>query len=123
MKKAVFIIFFTLEHTLRQNRSILKLDKNKKSQSIAINTIIFAAIALAVLVVTFLIFTGQFSSTSKTLQSCELKNGKCAESNKKDPSMPPSCDNLRDNLKDYKISIYISDPACGDSKLCCIKIG
>lgn len=96
--------------------------KHKKSQSIAINTIIVAAIALAVLVVVFLIFTGQFSSTSKNLQSCELKNGKCAKDISKD-NAKISCGNNKEEFKDYKIPIYISDPACGESKLCCLKIG
>lgn len=46
----------------------------KKSQSISINTIIIAAIALAVLVVLFVIFTGRFKIFSedveKTTVSC-----------------------------------------------------
>lgn len=98
------------------------MNKTKKSQSIAINTIVLAAIALGVLVVVFLIFTGQFSTTSKNLQSCELKNGKCAKDISKDTSKL-SCDNNNEQYKDYKIPIYISDPLCGESKLCCIKIG
>ena len=101
---------------MKKAQTILKL--HNKSQSIAINTIIAAAIALAVLVVIFLIFTGQFSSTSKTLQSCELKNGKCAEKlSYKDKDGKPTCGG------ENPIPIYINDPACGDSKLCCIKIG
>lgn len=47
----------------------------KKSQSISINTIIIAAIALAVLVVLFVIFTGRFKIFSedvdKTTVSCQ----------------------------------------------------
>ena len=38
---------------------------NKKSQSISINTIIIAAIALAVLVVLFIVFTGRFKIFSE----------------------------------------------------------
>ena len=98
------------------------MDKDKKSQSIALNTIIIAAIALAVLVVTFIIFTGQSSSTVKNLQSCELKNGKCAKEISQD-GKGDSCQNNKDGFKDYKIPIYISDSACGDSKLCCLKLG
>ena len=96
--------------------------KQKKSQSIAINTIIIAAIALAVLVVTFIIFIGQSSSTAKTLQSCELKGGECAKYISED-NAKISCGNNKEEFKDYKIPIYISDPACGESKLCCLKIG
>ena len=47
---------------------------NNKSQSISINTIIVAAIALAVLVVLFFIFTGRIGSFSQGLgetASCE----------------------------------------------------
>lgn len=97
----------------------LRLNKNKKSQGLPINTIIIAAIALAVLVVTFIIFTGQSSSTAKTLQSCELKGGKCAEklSINSDKSKP-TCDD-----KEYNVPIIINDPECGKSKLCCLKIG
>jgi len=41
----------------------------KKSQSISINTIIVAAIALAVLVVLFIIFTGRFKIFSEGVSS------------------------------------------------------
>lgn len=79
---------------------------------------VIAAIALAVLVVTFIIFTKQSSTTTQNLQSCELKNGRCAKDlpvNK--DAKKPSC-----NDKEYNIPIIINDPACGESKLCCLKI-
>ena len=41
----------------------------KKSQSISINTIIIAAIALAVLVVLFIVFTGRFKIFSEGVSS------------------------------------------------------
>lgn len=51
---------------------------SKKAQSISINTIIIAAIALAVLVVLFVVFTGRFkifsegvSETSSCANSCK----------------------------------------------------
>ena len=51
---------------------------HKKSQSISINTIIIAAIALAVLIVLFVIFTGRFKifsegvgETSSCANSCK----------------------------------------------------
>lgn len=92
--------------------------KNKKSQSISINTIVIAAIALAVLLITIIIFTNQSSGTIRTLQSCELKGGKCAEPlGYKDQNNMPTCGG------EYNIPLIISDPACGDSKLCCLKIG
>ena len=96
--------------------------KSKKSEGLSINMIVIAAIALGVLVVTFIIFTGQTSSTAKTLQSCELKNGKCAKDVSND-GKGTSCQNNKENSKEYNIPIYINDPACGESKLCCLKIG
>jgi len=44
----------------------------KKSQSISINTIIIAAIALAVLVVLFVIFTGRFKIFSEGVKESSL---------------------------------------------------
>ena len=44
----------------------------KKSQSISINTIIIAAIALAVLVVLFLVFTGRFRIFSEGVKESSL---------------------------------------------------
>lgn len=93
-------------------------NKHKKSQGISINTIVIAAIALAVLVVTFYIFTGQSSAAAKNLQSCELKNGKCAEKlNNQDKDKKFQC------TSEYPVPIIVSDPTCGESKLCCLKIG
>lgn len=45
---------------------------SNKGQSISINTIIIAAIALAVLVVLFLIFTGRFKIFSEGVSSSSL---------------------------------------------------
>ena len=64
---------------------------SKKSQSISINTIIVAAIALAVLVVLFLIFTGRFkifsegvSSTASCENTCKALGKSKGESQNKD---------------------------------------
>ena len=83
--------------------------------------IIIAAIALLVLVVTIIILTRQTSTATKNLESCELKGGKCAKDITQN-SNKPSCDNIKDNFKEYKIPIVVNDPSCGDSKLCCLKI-
>ena len=50
---------------------------NKKSQSLSINTIIIAAIGLAVLVVLFLVFTGRFKIFSEGIEKTGLS---CSES-------------------------------------------
>lgn len=87
---------------------------SKKSQSISINTIIIAAIALVVLITAIVIFTRQAYTSTKTLQSCQLKGGKCANGN----SCPPS-----QTDKEYNIPVIVDDPSCGQSKLCCLKLG
>jgi len=50
---------------------------NNKGQSISINTIIVAAIALAVLVVLFAIFTGRIGGFSKGVQETDTCSQKC----------------------------------------------
>ena len=50
---------------------------NKKGQSISINTIVVAAIALIVLVLMVLIFTGNITSWRTAVESCESKGGMC----------------------------------------------
>lgn len=54
---------------------------NKKGQSISINTIIVAAIALAVLVVLFAIFTGRLGGFTKGVQETDTCAQKCASLN------------------------------------------
>ena len=49
----------------------------KKSQSLSINTIIVAALALVVLVVLIMVFTGKIRIFSSTLESCAAKQGEC----------------------------------------------
>lgn len=50
---------------------------SKKSQSISINTIIIAAIALAVLVVLFIVFTGRFKIFSEGVSSTASCENAC----------------------------------------------
>ncbi len=50
----------------------------KKGQSISINTIIVAAIALAVLVVLFAIFTGRIGGFTKGVQDTDTCSQKCS---------------------------------------------
>ena len=51
----------------------------KKAQSISINTIIVAAIALAVLVVLFMIFTGRFKIFSEGVKEASLNCDKACK--------------------------------------------
>ena len=59
--------------------------KNKKAD-ISMNTIIAAAIAMVVLIVIVMIFSGRISVFSSTLQSCESQKGICS-----DRTSVPSC--------------------------------
>lgn len=51
----------------------------RKAQGMPLNVIIIAALALLVLVVLTIVFLGKMGSTSKTINSCTDKGGKCAE--------------------------------------------
>lgn len=53
--------------------------RNKKSQNIAINVIIWAALALIVLVVLIAMFSGIMGKSAKNLESCWLRGGQCKE--------------------------------------------
>lgn len=50
---------------------------NKKGQGISINVIIIAAIALLVLVILSIIFTGRMGIFSHQVNSCSAKGGQC----------------------------------------------
>ncbi len=53
--------------------------KSKKGADIAINIIIFAVIALLVLVVVLFIFGGKINVFSRGVSECEALNGDCYE--------------------------------------------
>ncbi|MBI3027313.1 hypothetical protein HYY70_04305 [Candidatus Woesearchaeota archaeon] len=63
---------------------------SNKGQSISINTIIIAAIALAVLVVLFAIFTGRLGSFTKGVQETDTCAQKCSSLNSNPGSHPTS---------------------------------
>ena len=67
---------------------------NKKGQGISINTIIIAAIGLAVLVVLFAIFTGRLGIFTKTLKDTDTCAQKCSSINTdlgSNPAQDKSC--------------------------------
>tara|TARA_Y100000310_G_C20695215_1_gene825197 strand:- start:4013 stop:4324 length:312 start_codon:yes stop_codon:yes gene_type:complete len=101
---------------------------NKKSQGLSINTIILAALALIVLVVMVLIFTGQIQVFSKSV-SCDARGGKCSDLRNGESIKCPD---------DLPIQIYTQDcklvkDTAGDGKIteigtkgpgqCCVPIG
>ena len=62
----------------------------KKAQSISINTIIIAALGLAVLIVLFAIFTGRIGIFSRGVQDTDTCLQKCNGLNKNTGSAPTS---------------------------------
>ena len=91
--------------------------KNKKAQSISINTIVVAAIALIVLVVLIAIFGGKLKDFGQGTRSCQSQGGlsQCYDSCSEDKiSGDP----------DYKPGIYTNIPGtdCQDNDVnnkCC----
>ena len=86
---------------------------NKKSQSLSINTIIIAALALVAFVVLIIIFTKGVGKTSENLGSCITKDGQCA--NEKGQCID----------KNYPIPIIVSGDCMKTTpkNICCIKSG
>ena len=49
----------------------------KKAQGISINTVVIAAIALVVMILIVMIFTGSLGNWRKSENSCETNGGRC----------------------------------------------
>ncbi len=85
----------------------------RKAQGLPFNTIVLAIIALGILVVVILIFTGQIGKASQNLGSCSAKGGKCAS------ELGGKCDS------DYPIPLYVSGGCTTGTDtakdLCCLK--
>ena len=91
---------------------------NKKGQSISINTIIVAAIALAVLVVLFAIFTGRLGSFSTGVSKTANCENACKALGKTGDSFP------EDVCKTTSGRTFIPgkyDDVTGDGNVCCCK--
>ena len=86
----------------------------KKAQGISINVIIIAVIALLVLVVLSLIFTGSLGKFGLKVTDCENKGGKCAF----------ECGSPAEGTQDYPTAY--SDWKCPDkdeqAQICCVKL-
>jgi len=76
----------------------------KKAQGISMNTIIIAAIALLVLVILAVIFTGRMGDWSKKTRECKNNGGECLSKDE--------C-----KQKEGQASTLID---CGSQQVCCI---
>ena len=93
---------------------------NKKAQGISINTIIIAAIALAVLVVLFAIFTGRLSVFSGGIKDTDTCRQKCDSLGKKFISAPTSEPSASTPCGGIDGGLYISGKYKeGDYGCCC----
>ena len=89
---------------------------HKKSQSISINTIIVAAIALAVLVVLFAIFTGRLGGFTKGVQDTDTCAQKCSSLNA-NPGDHPRDENTKSCIVGQYIAGSYKDGPFG---CCCV---
>ena len=89
----------------------------KKGQGISINTIIIAAIALAVLVVLFAIFTGRLNLFSIGLQQTDTCDQKCSSLNMRFDSTAKA-DNTCNNNADRSLT-YVAGKYKGAENGCC----
>jgi hypothetical protein len=88
--------------------------KKKKAQGISINTIIIAAIALIVMVLVILIFTGNIRNFRKSAGSCEGNGGVCvaSEDTCKDDSAAGYQGRVLSQYNEWCTDNYPSKPYC-----------
>ena len=87
----------------------------KKAQSISINTIIVAAIGLAVLVILFAIFTGRLGKFSMGVEKTDTCQQKCSAL-----SMDKGPDVVVDNACSGTVIAGKYSDVAADAKCCCI---
>jgi len=90
----------------------------KKGQSISINTIIIAAIALAVLIVLFAIFTGRLGIFSKGVQDTDTCTQKCTSLNLKKTTSDVTAAGCSTTSGGQQIAGKYSD-VTGENNVCC----
>ena len=87
----------------------------KKAQSISINTIVVAAIALVVMVLIVMIFTGNITKFRKGANDCYANGGKCINSDDIKETCSGEYQRVRGDYVCYKIN---GDP--DPNKACCL---
>jgi uncharacterized membrane protein YqiK len=95
--------------------------KQKKAQGISINTIIIAAIALIVMVLLILIFTGNIRNFRTSAGACVNNGGTCVgEAELGDDGLPTGCNDEYDRFMKH---LSGEDGGCANAAepWCCIK--
>ena len=88
----------------------------KKAQSLSINTIVIAAIALFVMVLLIVIFVGNISNFRRNADSCGSNGGTCIDEDDIDDSCSGTYDRVR---RDY--NCYGLDGEIAEGKVCCVR--
>jgi hypothetical protein len=88
----------------------------KKAQSISINTIIVAAIALVVMVLVVMIFTQNITKFRNSSGRCESNGGTCVKVETADKPVLNQYENCA-GVYDKPRSDYV----CNENYICCLK--
>jgi len=84
----------------------------KRGQGLSMDTIVIAAIALLVLVILALIFTGKIGKTRVEMDKCDTQGGKCV-------ATAVECSSEYQKV----VSSYSCPDIDGQKQLCCVSIG
>ena len=88
----------------------------KKAQSISINTIVIAAIALFVMVLLIVIVVGNMSNFRRNADSCGSNGGTCIDEGDIDESCSGTYDRVRRDYNCYNIKNEVDE-----EKVCCVR--
>ena len=91
------------------------MNKMKKAQSISINTIVIAAIALTVMILIILITTGSIGNFRRSADSCEVNGGQCIDND----DIGELCDSNDYKLVKREYNCYKGRDV-DDTKVCCV---
>jgi hypothetical protein len=86
----------------------------KKAQSLSMNTIIIAALALLVLIIIALIFTGRIKLTREGIDACASNGGSCIE------KTATACTGTNDKTLGYVC--LGSDKKPDPNQICCLTV-
>ena len=86
----------------------------KKSQGLSLNTIIVAALALLVLIIIAMIFTGRIKLFRESSEDCVANGGRCVSD---DQNAQGEYENCNDEYQQVKYQWK-----CPEDQICCLQI-
>jgi len=84
-----------------------------KAQSISINTIVVAAIALVVMILIVMIFTGNMNRWRQSTDACSSNGGTCEPED-------PYTEGYENCQGTYDRPLTQYSDSCGNNKICCL---